>query len=73
MDNLLLAISPPGWFLQEVTGRTFNYPASLLYPITGGGDLDRNRVADSIGMGWRFAPEYAHRHRTIELSGAALE
>jgi hypothetical protein len=45
-------------FCQVCSGFLLVYPASFL-PLKGGGDLNRNQVAQWIGIEWRLASEYA--------------
>jgi hypothetical protein len=52
MDNLSAATVTSWFFFRSSNGFYWIYPASFI-PFLGGGGLDRNHMADSIGIGWR--------------------
>jgi hypothetical protein len=58
MDNLSAVIMTSRVFSGSSNGFHGIYPASFI-PSQGGGGMDRNQVALSIGIQWRIASEYA--------------
>jgi hypothetical protein len=58
MDNLSAATVTSRVFPGNSNGFHWIYPASFI-PSIGGGGMNRNQVAPSIGFGWRIASEYA--------------
>jgi hypothetical protein len=58
MDNLSAAIMTSQVFTGSSNGFHWIYPASFI-PSPGGGGMDRIPMAESIGIQWRIASEYA--------------
>ena len=56
MDNLSAVIMTSRFFTGSCNGFQWIYPASLT-SSPGGGGMDRNPVAESIGIGWRNESE----------------
>jgi hypothetical protein len=52
MDNLSAATVTSWFFVRSPNGFHWIYPASFI-PPQGGGGMDRNPMADSIGIRWR--------------------
>ena len=71
MDNLSTAIYPP-FLTRAFSGFRGVYPAS--FPLLpGGGEMLRNQVATSPGIGWRLASEYAKDGEKWEKTGTGLK